>query len=251
MSSKKRKKRKAGRRTSLTIMFVPESGGKVRTIKSSVNTLTRTTITFFAILAVLISYCIFSVRIVREAFYQKGENNGKLQAVVDENTSLRNENAELSLAVSDLNDALAAEEKEDQLAEVTRSEQAVPTGFPLDGSAVLASQQILQDTEEMTEEDKNKVVFTTTVGTAVMAAGSGTIALIEDDPTYGHVIRIDHGNGYETFYYTSAVVRVEQGAEVKRGDVIGIMTTEGELLTYEVKLNGQFVDPMSMMEIAG
>lgn len=247
MSAKKRKK-KSNR---LSIMVVPENGGKVKTIKSSANAITRLTVTVVVVLVILICYCIFSSRILRDVYSEQKAGNSKLQTVVDENTELRNENAELSAVVSDLNDALAAMEKEDQLEEVMRSEQAVPTGFPLDGSAVLTPQQVLQEAGQADAEDINKVVFTTTIGTAVMAAGSGTVSVIGDDPMYGHVIQIDHGNGYETIYYTSAIVRVEQGAEVKKGDVIGIMTTEGELLTYEVKLNGEFIDPMGMMEIAG
>lgn len=248
MSSKKHKKKKSNR---LSIMIVPETGGRIRTIKSSVNAVTRTIVTIIAILAILICYCAFTVQIVQDAYYNRSASNAKLQTVVDENTSLRNENAELSAAVNDLNDSLAVMEKEDQLEEVTRSEQAVPTGFPLDGSAVLAARQTAQDAEGLSPEDANQVAFTTNIGTAVMAAGSGTVMAIADDPTYGHVIQIDHGNGYETIYYTSATIRVEQGAQVTKGDVIGIMTTEGELLTYEVKLNGEFIDPMSMMEIAG
>lgn len=246
MSTKKRKTKNSR----LSIMFVPENGGKVRSIKTSTNALTRTIVTILAALAILICYCIFTSGIVRDAYYRKTENNVKLQTVIDENTKLRNENAELSSVVNDLNDALAVEEKEDQLAEVTRNEQAVPTGFPLDGSAVLAPQQMAEE-GATTEAESQQVVFTTTIGTAVMASGSGIVAAIEDVPGAGHMIRIDHGNGYETFYYTSALIRVTEGAAVTKGDVIGIMTTEGELLTYEVKLNGQFADPMSMMEIAG
>ncbi len=248
MSSKKRRKKKSSR---VSIMFVPETGGKVRTIRSSSNAIARMIVTVIALLAILICYCIFTAQIVRDAYDNRSAGNAKLQIVVDENTSLRNENAELSAAVNDLNDELAAKEKEAQLEEVTRSEQAVPKGFPLDGSAVLATQQTIQTTEETNPEDANKVAFMTNIGTAVMATGSGTIAAIEDDPVYGHVLRIDHGNGYETIYYTSATIRVEQGVQVNKGDVIGIMTTEGELLTYAVKLDGQFIDPMSMMEIAG
>lgn len=235
----------------MSIMFVPENGGKIRTIKSSVNAMVRTAVTVIAVVAILISYCVFTVQIVRDAYYNRSAGNAKLQVVVDENTSLRNENAELSAVVNDLNDALAAMEKEAQLEEVTRSEQAVPKGFPLDGSAVLATQQTIQNTEETHLEEANQVAFMTNIGTAVMATGSGTIEAIEEDPIYGPVIRINHGNGYETIYYTSATIRVTQGAQVNKGDVIGIMTTEGELLTYEIKLDGQFIDPMTMMEIAG
>ncbi|HKM22014.1 MAG TPA: M23 family metallopeptidase [Lachnospiraceae bacterium] len=252
MSDKKQQKKKK-KKDRYDVMMLPSDGGKVRQFKFSMNAFIRGIVTLVVVIALLVCYSVYCTQAMQGVHLSIGSTGEKLQKVTDENAALAAENAELSEAVNALNTVIADMEKEAQVAQVTKSEQSIPTGFPLDGSASLMSEQDAAAVGEATPApgDDKRVVFTATVGTAVMAAGTGVVSEVSDEGTYGHVIKIDHQNGYETIYYTSANVRVMQGDEVEKGDVICIMTMDSELLAYQIMQDGQYIDPMSLMEIAG
>lgn len=249
-NSKQQKKRKKDR---YDVMMLPSDGGKVKQFKFSMNVFIRSIVTLVVLFALLICYSVYCTQAIQGVHSSIGSADEKLQKIKDENTKLVAENAELSEAINSLNTVIADMEKEAQVAEVTKSEQSIPTGFPLDGSASLMNDRDAENVGNATPApgDDKRVVFTATVGTAVMAAGTGIISEVSDEGTYGHVIKIDHQNGYETIYYSSANVRVMQGDEVEKGDVICIMTQDNELLAYQIMQDGKYIDPMSLMEIAG
>ena len=62
------------------------------------------------------------------------------------------------------------------------------------------------------------------------------------------MVKIDHGYGVVSRYAHMGKVVVKQGDEVKRGQVLGGVgmtgRTTGPHLHYEIKVDGDFVDPM-------
>lgn len=88
------------------------------------------------------------------------------------------------------------------------------------------------------------------VGTPVFAAGNGVVLSADWKGGYGRHIEIQHLNGYVTTYsHLSGFARgIEHGVKVRQGQVIGYVGTTGlstgPHLHYEVKINGNFVDPM-------
>lgn len=85
-------------------------------------------------------------------------------------------------------------------------------------------------------------------GTQLMATADGVITMAKRVPTFGKVIIIDHGFGFETVYGHLQSFNVSQGDKVKRTDVIGLVgstgRSKGPHLHYEVRVNGKQVDPM-------
>ncbi len=87
-------------------------------------------------------------------------------------------------------------------------------------------------------------------GTPIYAAGNGTISYAGWKSGYGKHISIEHANGYETTYsHQSGFARgIRTGAKVRQGQVIGYIgstgLSTGPHLHYEVKINGNFVDPL-------
>jgi len=87
-------------------------------------------------------------------------------------------------------------------------------------------------------------------GTHLVATADGTIVKIEKDRFLGNFIEIWHNEKFSTLYgHMKAFAEgMEQGTRVKRGDVIGYMgktgRTTGTHVHYEVKLNGESVNPM-------
>ncbi|NLG03741.1 MAG: peptidoglycan DD-metalloendopeptidase family protein [Clostridia bacterium] len=232
--------------TGCSVMLIPDNGDPIRSFKTSLNKIVTIIVTLSAVFLILICYCIFSTIMIKQGVITPkatAEELPDVQALQEENMQLKEQNAEYATRVSTLGTELAALEKESQVADVNKEEQSIPTGFPMDGTASL----------ENTQEDDatNPVTFSGPVATAIKAAGTGVVKDITTDAVAGNIITIDHQNGYETVYTTNANLRIKEGDEVKKGDIICIIAVDGERLIYQIKKDGSFIDPMSMMEIAG
>lgn len=90
------------------------------------------------------------------------------------------------------------------------------------------------------------------VGTPIVAAGSGVIEESGHKGQYGNYVRIRHANGYQTAYahMSRFAPGVAPGVKVRQNQVIGYSGntgfSTGPHLHYEVLVNNQFVDPLSI-----
>ncbi|PID68041.1 MAG: peptidase M23 [Flavobacteriia bacterium] len=84
-------------------------------------------------------------------------------------------------------------------------------------------------------------------GTPIYATGNGTVTKAESSRSFGKVVYVDHGYGYETIYAHMSRFGVRKGQKVKRGDVVGYMgntgLSKGTHLHYEVHKDGRPVNP--------
>jgi murein DD-endopeptidase MepM/ murein hydrolase activator NlpD len=84
------------------------------------------------------------------------------------------------------------------------------------------------------------------VHTPVLATAAGTVAAADSDPVYGHYVVLDHG-GLETMYGHNAVLLVEPGERVSRGQPIAYSGNSGRStaphLHYEIRREGRAIDP--------
>lgn len=92
--------------------------------------------------------------------------------------------------------------------------------------------------------------FTAPLGTEVYSSGDGTIESVNSGKRgMGNYLVINHGFGYSSVYAHLDSFSVKLGQKVHRGDVIGYVGNTGlsiaPHLHYEVKLNGQNVDPVN------
>ncbi len=89
-------------------------------------------------------------------------------------------------------------------------------------------------------------------GTPIFAAGDGVIEKSQWMSGYGRFILIKHVNGYETGYghMTRFASGIEPGVRVRQGQVIGYVgstgVSTGNHLHFEIRINGRFVDPLSV-----
>lgn len=120
--------------------------------------------------------------------------------------------------------------------------QSLPTEFPLNGSAYM---------EESEEEGNPICIFTTTVGTTVVATARGTVTAVSDDVEYGHSVWIDHGNGYITIYRNEGEVTVKEGDSVVKGTTLFLIQEEDSNLGYQMQKDGTYISPMDMLSISG
>lgn len=89
-------------------------------------------------------------------------------------------------------------------------------------------------------------------GTKILAPSDGVVSFSGWKGGYGNTIMLTHENGMETLYgHMSAYISgVNVGKRVKAGDVIGLVGSTGRStgphLHYEVRINGQHVNPATV-----
>ncbi len=97
------------------------------------------------------------------------------------------------------------------------------------------------------------VDFRSEIGSPVYSTGDGTIRLAATRGTYGRMISIDHGFGFESRYahLSGYAEGIRSGKNVKRGDLIGFTGKSGVVsgphLHYEILLNGTNVNPLQYL----
>ncbi len=88
-------------------------------------------------------------------------------------------------------------------------------------------------------------------GTPIRAAASGTVAIAAWTGGYGNYTCIDHGGGLSTCYGHQEAFAVSAGQQVSQGQVIGYSDCTGHCfgphVHFEVRINGQAVDPMGYL----
>jgi murein DD-endopeptidase MepM/ murein hydrolase activator NlpD len=86
-------------------------------------------------------------------------------------------------------------------------------------------------------------------GAPVYSPADGTVTFAGYDAGFGKLIVIDHGYGVETRYGHNSQIKVSAGQKVKHGDLISAVGSTGRStgphLHYEVRVDGQPVDPTS------
>jgi murein DD-endopeptidase MepM/ murein hydrolase activator NlpD len=92
------------------------------------------------------------------------------------------------------------------------------------------------------------------IGAPIFAAARGRVAFVGQRNGYGNCVEIDHGNGLMTRYAHMSAFRTRVGETVVAGQTIGAVGSTGRStgphLHFEVRLNGQPVNPRPFLEVA-
>jgi murein DD-endopeptidase MepM/ murein hydrolase activator NlpD len=88
-------------------------------------------------------------------------------------------------------------------------------------------------------------------GTQIRAAASGSVSIAGSVSGYGNYTCIDHGGGLSTCYAHQERILVSVGQQVAQAQIIGISDCTGHCLGphvhFEVRVNGQAVDPLGYL----
>lgn len=162
-------------------------------------------------------------------------------------------------------------------AEEAEAQKKVPSGLPVSGKVItiesepitIATESTVNSQEDAEETDKEigveagevdedniveqeipTVVFGVKKETQIVAAGAGTIESVEqvDEGTY---VKIDHGNGYISVYLFKGNPKVKEGDEVLRGTLLFEVTSNNAKFSFQILQDGEYVNPMDLMEIRG
>jgi murein DD-endopeptidase MepM/ murein hydrolase activator NlpD len=98
----------------------------------------------------------------------------------------------------------------------------------------------------------NGLDFKGPVGTPILAAAEGRVTSVGAQGGYGNTVEITHANGLVTRYAHLSGFNVANGQKVDRGVQIGRMGSTGRStgshLHFEVRLNGQAINPRKFLE---
>ena len=88
-------------------------------------------------------------------------------------------------------------------------------------------------------------------GSPIAAAGAGVVIYAGWEGGYGNLVVIDHGGGIATAYGHQSQIAVSVGQSVSQGETIGYVGSTGHStgphLHFEVRVNGQAVDPLGYL----
>ena len=89
-------------------------------------------------------------------------------------------------------------------------------------------------------------------GTPIYASADGVVVHAGWASGYGRLVKIKHEFGYETRFGHLSKIRVNVGQKVSRGERIGDMGNTGRStgthLHYEIRINGNAINPMKYLE---
>lgn len=87
--------------------------------------------------------------------------------------------------------------------------------------------------------------------TPIKASDGGTVVYSGWYSGYGNMVKIDHGNGFQTLYAHNTRNVVDVGQKVAQGEVIAYVgstgNSTGNHLHFEILLNGTAVNPMNYL----
>ncbi len=89
------------------------------------------------------------------------------------------------------------------------------------------------------------------MGTPISVVANGTVTFAASSGAYGYLVKVDHGNGVETWYAHTSKMYVTPGQKVKAGDVIALVGSTGNStgphLHLEIRINGKHVNPQQYL----
>ena len=89
-------------------------------------------------------------------------------------------------------------------------------------------------------------------GSDIRATGAGRVVFAGVAGGYGNMVEVDHGSGLTTRYAHMGEISVAEGQTVERGTVLGHVGATGRAtgphLHYEVRIDGEPVDPTRFMD---
>ena len=216
--------------------------------------------TVFLIALVLICYIIYSAITMSNLRKIESEQRAQVDELTQQLSTLEGTNEELETKVQQLSAALNQRIEEEQIVAEEAENLALPTGFPLTGTASLTA--ALDDPNEttitkLTDDNKDTatgnpiVLLESGVGNSIIAAGSGEVLTVTTDAKFGNAVTIDHGNGYVSIYRYNGDPLVNEGSAIDKGDIIFVITEGNSTLGYQIRQDEEYIDPEELIEING
>ena len=216
--------------------------------------------TLFAIVVAVVCYIIYSSITINSLRTLQAEQKVELDKLMQENSNLEAANNQLQTETLQLSAAINKRLEDEQLSAEEAESLAIPSGFPLTGTASMTpavDDVTATEVTEITDESKDEatgnplVLFTAAEGSSIIASGTGTITSVTSDTKFGNAVTIDHGNGYVSIYRNASDPLVTEGASIDKGNIIFVVGEDSIKLGYQIMKDGVFINPEDLIEIDG
>ncbi|WFP60646.1 MULTISPECIES: M23 family metallopeptidase [unclassified Mesorhizobium] len=149
--------------------------------------------------------------------------------------------------VKELDEAL------DALDQVKKEARKLPLTNPAPGRAVTSPFGVRTDPILGTAALHTGMDFRAPIGMPAKVTAAGVVTKAGWNGGYGRMVEVDHGNGFSTRYGHLSEIDVTVGQKLAAGDVIGKTGSSGRStgphLHYEVRHNGEAVDPLRFLVV--
>ncbi|MDG4907834.1 M23 family metallopeptidase [Mesorhizobium sp. WSM4898] len=149
--------------------------------------------------------------------------------------------------VKELDEAL------DALDQVKKEARKLPLSNPAPGHTVTSPFGVRTDPILGTAALHTGMDFRAPIGMPAKVTAAGIVTKAGWNGGYGRMVEVDHGNGFATRYGHLSEIDVTVGQKLAAGDVIGKTGSSGRStgphLHYEVRHNGEAVDPLRFLAV--
>ncbi len=233
------------------MLLIPNSSDSARTYEITFDRLLQLFVGALATAIIVIGLLASMFVLNRKLRSSLEEAEGSISELSDTNSMLEGTVASLNRQIEEdkkaftkIEDTISRREEEEA---ASAKEAAIPNSIPIkNAKAILVEDPYIDSNGGETMG----IVFSTTDGAIVAAAAEGLVTHVDSDdsnPFYTRGIVIDHQNGYVTYYRLNGDVSAHEGTMVKKNDVLGILTEEG-YVAFEIKKDGEFVDPVTILK---
>jgi len=129
---------------------------------------------------------------------------------------------------------------------------SIPSRMPVEGVRLTSSYGMREHPVLGGRRAHKGIDLAGPVGTPVYATADGVISKAEWFSSYGLFVSIEHGGALQTRYGHMSRLNVAYGQQVHKGDLIGFIGSTGRStgphLHYEVRVNGEAVNPLPYMQ---
>ena len=149
--------------------------------------------------------------------------------------------------VKELDEAL------DQLEALKKEARRYPIANPAPGQPITSGFGVRKDPLLGTLALHSGIDFRYAIGSPARATAPGVVTAAGWNGGYGRMVEIDHGNGFSTRYGHLSRIDAKVGDHVQLGTVIGETGSSGRStgphLHYEVRHNGDAIDPLGFLKL--
>ena len=129
-----------------------------------------------------------------------------------------------------------------KLAEFQRKSEFLPDLIPIKGDFAISQKY---------SSAHRGLDFASPLGQPVVAAGSGVVSSVKYDRYFGHILTLDHLNGYTSKYAHLVQTAVPEKQFVKKGEIIAFVGNTGNStsphLHFEILFNDMHLDPDKLL----
>jgi murein DD-endopeptidase MepM/ murein hydrolase activator NlpD len=139
-----------------------------------------------------------------------------------------------------------------QMERLEQGVASIPSSMPVNGARWTSSFGIRSDPFRGRAAMHSGIDMAGPVGTPIYATADGVVGRAQVVGAYGNLVELEHGAGIATRYGHLSRILVQPGAQVRRGQLIGLMGSTGRStgshLHYEVRIDGRAINPAPFLE---